>query len=74
MKTIIFDTAFKQDILSAFGKQIKEGIIVEKETGIPVLTAKGEVINKNEFAGVKKGSELYLKNDIASLIEFVNRK
>ncbi len=74
MKKIIFDSAFKQDILTCFDKEIKQGVIVEKQTGIPVLTKQGQSITKKEFAGIKKGSEIYLKNDITSLIDFVNRK
>ena len=74
MHKIVFDTSLKSDILTCFDKEIKNGVIVEKETKESVLTEKGEAINKKEFAGIKKGSQIFFKNDIASLIEFANRK
>lgn len=76
MTTIItFDKQFKSEILKAFDKTIKEDkIIVEASTGKPVLTINGETITSKEFAGIKKGSEIFIKNDITSLIEFAKNK
>ena len=76
MTTIItFDKQFKSEILKAFDKTIKEDkIIVETSTGKPVLTVNGETITSKEFAGIKKGSEIFIKNDITFLIEFAKNR
>lgn len=34
-----------------------------------VLSSDGDVIRENEFAGVKKGSEVFIKSDLLSIIE-----
>ncbi len=75
MTTVItFDKQFKGEILKIFDKTIKDKIIVEASTGKPVLTLNGETITSKEFAGIKKGSEIFIKNDITSLIEFAKNK
>jgi hypothetical protein len=56
--------------LDAFGKTIENGFIVEKtKIGQKVLTPRGEEIKVTEFAGVRKGSAIFLKSDIVSLVE-----
>lgn len=74
MTVITFDKEFKAVILESFGKKIKNGIIVEKDSEAPVLTIKGETITAKELAGIKHGSEIFIKNDITSLIEFAKKK
>ena len=71
---IIFDKKFRNLILDAFGKKIKNGIIVERDSGTAVLTTDGETVAAKEFAGIKHGSEIFIKNDITSLIEFAKKK
>jgi hypothetical protein len=75
MSTVItFDKEFKPVILEAFEKKIKGGIIVERDSEAPALTTNGEVVAAKEFAGIKHGSEIFIKNDITSLIEFAKKK
>ena len=62
MTTVItFDNEFKGQILNIFEKSVKDGVIVEACTGNPVLTIKGEPVDSKEFAGIKKGSEIFIK-------------
>jgi len=69
---IVFDESLREDILSIFGKTIDaDGIIIEKDDPSQrVLTKDGEDINIKEFAGVKRGSEIFIKSDLISLIDF----
>ena len=66
-----FDASARNFILDAFGKSVdKEKYVVEKSNPSQrVLTPKGEEFRARQFAGVRKGSEVYIKSDIASLIE-----
>lgn len=71
---ITFDKEFKGVMLEAFSKKIKDGIIVEKDSEAPALTTKGEPVAAKELAGIKHGSEIFIKNDITSLIEFAKKR
>jgi len=68
---IIFDEESKLKILEIMGKVIdSDGFIVEKSDNTQrVLTKDGEEIKLSEFAGVRKGSEIFIKNDINSILE-----
>lgn len=76
MHTITFDAGARDFVLDAFGKGIdEEGYIVDKQDGktrVPSIDD-GTPINVNDFAGVAKGSEIYVKSDIVSLIELCDR-
>jgi hypothetical protein len=62
-------------ILEAFGKSINEdGIIIETATGEPVLTPEGEEIEATKFGGMKKGSEIYIKDDLYSIMNLAENK
>lgn len=69
-----FDASTRLEILSCFGKTVDAGnFIVER--GDPtqkVVTPDGDEIQLNEFAGIKKGSEIYIKSDLPSLIELLD--
>jgi hypothetical protein len=71
---ITFDAASKQEILSFFGKKIDdEGYIIEADNPTQrVITPDGENITLEEFAGIRKGSEIYIKSDLPSLIELID--
>jgi len=70
-----FDESAKEQILDLYGKTVDEdGFIVEKDSPKQrVLTPKGEEILFEEWAGVHKGSEAFIKSDIFSLIELAKR-
>jgi hypothetical protein len=62
-------------ILKAFGKSInEEGIIIDAATGEPILTPEGEVLTKDKFGGIKKGSEIFIKKDLLSVIKLAENK
>ena len=73
--TLSFDKQVKTDILDLYGKTIdEEGFIVEKENlKQKVLTPKGEEIHVDEWAGIMKGSEIFIKSDAFSLIELAKK-
>lgn len=72
---ITFDTSLKNEILSCFGKTIdQEGYIVEADNPSErVITPDGEYITLDEFAGIRKGSEIFIKSDLPSLIELMDK-
>jgi len=71
MKTITFSSSAKKFILEAFDKAINsDGYIVEKSNPQQkVLAPDGEPIILDDFAGVKKGSEVFIKSDLISLMK-----
>ena len=71
MNLITFEKQAKKFILDIFGKQVDVyGFVVEKNNPQQkVLTPDGDELEENQFAGVKKGSEIYIKSDILSLIK-----
>ena len=74
LQNITFDKSAAEFVLEAFEKTInKEGYLVEKETGDYVLSKSGEHILLSEFGGIAKGSEIYLKSDIISMIDFIEK-
>jgi len=76
MLNITFDNnlATKKFILGIFGKSVDaDGYITEKATGKRILGYNGQEITVNEFGGVKNGSEIYIKKDIVSLVEFYSK-
>jgi hypothetical protein len=71
---ITFDASAKQEILSCFGKTVDAGnfIVEMDDPSQRVVTPDGEDIKLEEFAGIKKGSEIYIKSDLPSLIELLD--
>lgn len=70
MNTIIFTKAASNFILESFGKtQDSETYIVEKSNPKQrVLNQDGEEIKIEQFAGIKKGSQIFIKSDLISLM------
>lgn len=67
---ITFDSSARDFVLDAFGKTTRNGFVVEHcQPDQKVLTPRGEEIPVTEFAGVRKGSKVFVKSDIVSLIE-----
>ncbi len=76
MKMIItFDDSLKEDILKALDKSVdKEGYIVEKSfPEQKVLSPDGEEVHINDFARITKGSEIFIKKDLPSLVAFAKK-
>ena len=71
---ITFDAASKQEVLSYFGKTTdQDGYLIEADNPTQrVITPDGENITIEEFAGIRKGSEIYIKSDLPSLIELID--
>ena len=67
---ITYDKSLTKHVLDAFDKKFDdEGYLVERSNPSQrVLTKDGIEITKNKFGGIKKGSELYISSDIASII------
>lgn len=70
MKAFTFDKSARADILTYLKKAVDgEGYIVEKENLTQrVLTQEGEEIHESKFGGIRKGSEIFIKSDLVSLI------
>lgn len=71
MNYITFSNNTKKFILSAFNKTVDDqNFIVEKSNkNQRVLTPDGEEVEFDKFAGIKKGSEVFIKSDLLSLIK-----
>lgn len=62
-------------ILEIFGKTInEEGLIIDMNTGEPIQTPEGDFLNMDNFGGIKKGSEIFLKNDLLTVIKLAEDK
>jgi hypothetical protein len=72
MNYITFSNNAKKFILSAFSKTVdeQEFIVETSNKNQRVLTPDGEQVELENFAGIKKGSEVFIKNDLISLIKF----
>ena len=68
---ISFDNGSKKFILDAFDKSTDdENYVVEKSNPSQrVLTSGAEEVRLGQFAGLLKGSEIFIKSDIDSLID-----
>lgn len=71
---VLFDEDSKRKFLEIMNKSVdSEGFIVEKDNPTQrVLTKEGVEIKFTEFAGVRKGSEIFIKNDIDSILELAD--
>ena len=78
LSKVTFSISAREDILELYGKSVdNEGFIIEiiekDKPSQRVLTPMGEEIQINEWAGVRKGSEAFIKNDAFSLIELAKK-
>jgi hypothetical protein len=75
MVVITFEKSAKKVILSFFDKVVDdEGFIVEKDDmNQRVITPEGEEITLEEFGGIRKGSEIFIKSDLPSVFELVDK-
>jgi len=62
----------KKFILSTIDKTVdKTNFIIDKKTKKRILTKDGEEVRFDEFAGIRKGSEIIIKSDIGALAKYV---
>lgn len=68
---LTFDQSAADFVIDAFDKAVDaDGYLVEKTNPRQrVLTIKGEELLRKQFAGVRKGSDIFLKSDIDSIID-----
>jgi hypothetical protein len=73
MKSITFDKDSKEFVLKALGKGVdKDGFVIDgSKNKVPSID--GTAFTIEEFAGVVKGSEIYIKSDVVSLIEAIGK-
>lgn len=74
MVVITYEESAKMEILSIFEKTVdEEGFIVEKDDITQkVITPDGQEVKDHEFAGIRKGSEIFIKSDLPSIIDLVD--
>lgn len=67
---ITFDKSAKDFILDVFNKSVdKDGFVIEKDNpNQRVLAPDGREVEYEYFAGIKRGSEIFIKSDLISLI------
>lgn len=71
---ITFDKSARRAILDMFGKTVdSEKYIIDKKTNERIQTVNGEDINIERFGGIRKGSEIFLKDDLPTYIEIVDK-
>ena len=72
---IAFDDSAKEYILSLFDKKVnEEGEVLEKDSEEPVKSFEGNPLTLEDFGGIKKGSELFIENNVVSLFRLKYRK
>lgn len=73
---ITFDDTTKRTILEILGKKVMpDGKVVEKKSPyLPVKTFEGEELHYEDFGGIQKGSEVFIKRDLISLIRLSKRQ
>ncbi len=75
IKQISYDISAHSFILDSMSKKVDvEGYIVEKANPKQkVLASNGEPIKANELGAIIKGSEIFVKSDLISLIELSDK-
>lgn len=74
MVTITFEENAKEYILNEIlGKNIDDEGFITENTGDKVLTQNGDELTLEDFGGFENGSEIFVKKDIVSLIDYSNK-
>ncbi len=69
---LTFDRASIPFVLRAFKKKVDADGYVVEEDGQEVVTPRGEGILKGEFAGIRRGSDIFVRDDMASILDVLN--
>ncbi|PYZ02651.1 hypothetical protein C8039_03060 [Halogeometricum sp. wsp3] len=73
--TLTFDESAAEFLIESFGKTTDgEGYIVDPQRNERETTPEGNEIHIDDFAGVEKGSQLFLDDDFTTLVEHVKRR
>lgn len=72
---ITFDTSVSDLILDLFDKTTDDdGFVIEKNNLERVLTFDGRELPAKDFGGIQKGSEVFIDNNLVSLIKLSKGK
>lgn len=72
---ILFTESAIPLILEAFGKEVDEnGFVVDSETKEPIHTNEDVMLEASRFGGLKKGSEIFMKDDLNSIMNLADGK
>lgn len=76
MNTILtFDESASEDVLEAFGRSMDgKGYVTNPETGEREATENGEEVHKDRFAGLERGSIIFLDDDFNTLVDHAKRR
>lgn len=73
--TLTFEEGAEEFVIEAFGRTVNDdGYIVDPETGEVETSPEGEQLTVEHFAGIEKGSEIFLSDDFMSLVNHVDRR
>lgn len=75
MRTIVFNEDARDFVLSVFGKKVgNDGYIIEDISGSRVITPDDNFIKGDDLAAVVPGSEVFVTNDMPSLLKYANKE
>lgn len=68
---ITFDESTKELVLQMLNKAVDDdGYIYDVETRERALTPEGSEVHIDEFAGIRRGSEIFITKDLPSLLKY----
>lgn len=71
---VSFDGSSKEFILKSLGKAVdNEGFIVEADSHKRVLSQDGEPVHIDDWGGIRKGSEIFFKKDLPSVLDAIKQ-
>jgi hypothetical protein len=72
---ITFGKSAVEPVLDEFDKTVDDdGLVVEQDTGNPVLTQSGNELRVENVGGIANGSEIYIENNFVSILEYVESR
>ncbi|MCL5987633.1 MAG: hypothetical protein M1414_01865 [Candidatus Thermoplasmatota archaeon] len=69
-----FDESAREYILSLFNKKIVNGNVLELDSNEEVMSFEGNPLTVEDFGGIKKGSEIFIEDNVVSLIKLKSKK
>jgi hypothetical protein len=74
MAGLKFESGAAEFVLDAFDRDIDEDGYIVNEEGERETTPKNEEIRIEDFAGIEKGSELFIDDDFTSISDHLQRR